>query len=79
MTVETIQDLKELVNEVHGKPYEIVTAWSYVSGYSKKTLFAAYTSFCYCDIHESPTILNPVLIYRSGEWLGKYRFMNKVI
>jgi len=79
MTVDTIQHLKALVDEEQNTPHEIVTAWEYTNAYNKQVMFAAFTPACYCDIHESPAVLNPILIYRSGKWLGKYKFMEWVV
>ena len=79
MTVYKIETLKELVNDYRGTGQEIVTAWEYTNAMNNETMFAAFTPSCYCDIHESPAVLNPILIYRSGKWLGKYKFMEWVV
>jgi len=79
MTVYKIETLKELVDEVRGTGQEIVSAWKYTNAYNNQVMFAAFTPACYCDIHESPAVLNPVLIYKSGKWLGEYKFMEKVV
>lgn len=78
MTVDTIIRLKDLIDEVQGTPNEIVSAWKYVNAYNHQTMFAAFTPACNCDIFESPAVLRPKLIYRSGYFIGEYKFMNKV-
>jgi len=78
MTVYTIETLKELVEECRGRSDEIVSAWKYVNAYNEKTMFAAFTASCYCDIFESPAVLRPKLIYRSGKFIGEYMFLNDI-
>ena len=78
MTVDTIQRLKDLIDEVAGTPGYIVSAWVYVNRNNNHTMFAAFTTACYCDIFESPAVLRPRLIFRSGHFIGEYKFMNKV-
>lgn len=79
MTVETIQRLKALVDEVAGTSGQIVSAWVYINRMNNKTMFAAFTASQFCDIFESPAVLRPRLIYRSGKFIGEYKFMNKVV
>lgn len=79
MTVDTIDRLKALVDEVRGTGLEIVSAWEYTNTMNNKIMFAAFTRSCYCDIFESPAVSKPILIYRSNKFIGKYLFMNKVV
>ena len=79
MTVDTIQRLKDLIDEVAGSRSPVVSAWVYVNRMNNKTMFAAFTTACCCDIFESPAVLRPRLIYRSGKFIGEYKFMNKVV
>lgn len=78
MTVDTIIRLKDLIDEVKGSRSYVVSAWVYVNRMNGKIMFAAFTTACYCDIFESPAVLRPRLIYRSGHFIGEYKFMNKV-
>ena len=79
MTVDTIERLKALIDEVAGTSGEIVSAYEYTNVGNNRVMFAAFTPACYNDIYESPYVLNPICIYRAGFWIGKYLFMNKVI
>lgn len=79
MTVDTIICLKDLIDECQGTDDIVVSAWVYVNRMNGKTMFAAFTQSCYCDICESPAVLRPRLIYRSGKFIGEYKFMNKVV
>jgi len=79
MTVDGIERLKALVDEVAGTPGRIVSAWEYTNAMNHRIMFAAFTESCKCDIFESPAVENPILIYRSDKFIGKYRFMNGVI
>lgn len=78
MTVDTIIRLKALVDEIHGSGGHVVSAWKYINAMNDKIMFAVFTESCYCDIHESPAVLRPKLIYRSGHFIGEYKFMNEV-
>lgn len=77
MTVDTIDRLRALVNETDGTLTQIVSAWEYRNVYNHKIMFAAFTACCYCDIFESPAVVNPKLIYRSGRFIGKYEYLNR--
>ena len=77
MTVDTIDRLKALVDEVDGTPMLIVSAWEYTNAFNHKCMFAAFTVWCDCDIHESPAVENPVLIYWSNRFIGKYEYLNR--
>lgn len=79
MTIDTIDRLKELVDDVRGTGQEIISAWEYTNTNNNQIMFAAFTASCYCDIFESPAVSKPILIYRSGRFIGKYLFMNKVV
>jgi len=76
MTVDTIERLKALVDEVRDTPVLIVSAWEYTNRMNNKIMFAAFTVWCHCDILESPAVRRPKLIYRSGKFRGKYEYLN---
>ncbi len=78
MIVDTIEVLKALVDESRGTAGEIVSAWEYTNRINNRIMFAAFTTSCHCDIFESPAVKKPILIFRSGRFIGKYLFMNKV-
>ncbi len=78
MTLDTIERVKALVDEVKGTSGHVVSVWKYMNTMSEKYMFAVFTTACYCDVFESPAVLNPVLIFRSGKFIGEYKFMNKV-
>ena len=77
MTVDTIERLKALVDEGHGTGLWIVSAWEYTNAFNNEVMFAAFTPVCLCDIFESPAVLRPKLIYRSGRFIGKYKYLNR--
>lgn len=78
MTIDTIERLKALVDEVRGTGQAIVSAWEYTNTNNNQIMFAAFTVSCFCDIYQSPCVKKPRLIYESGKYIGKYLFMNKV-
>lgn len=78
MTVNTIIRVKDLIDEIEAEGGHIVSVWKYIHAMSDITLFAVFTEACNCDIFESPYVLRPKLIYRSGHFIGEYKFMNKV-
>lgn len=77
MTVDTIERLKDLVDEVAGTSSQVVSAWEYTNAYNNQVMFAAFTPACVCDIFESPAVLNPKLIFRSGRFIGDYEYLNR--
>lgn len=79
MMVYMIQDLKELIEEYKAKGDPILCAFEFTNSYTKKRMYAAFTSCKYCDTNRIADVLNPIRIYKRGVWIGKYRFMNKVI
>ena len=78
MTVNTIQRLKKLIDECKGTPVYVVSAWTYIHEKTNKRLYVAFTTNCMCDIFESPAVVRPTLIYRSGKFIGGYKYMNKL-
>lgn len=76
MTVDTIERLKDLVDEVQGTSNQIVSAWEYVNVYSDNVCFCAFTVSCVCDVFDSPAVKQPILIYRRGRWLKQYDYLN---
>ena len=79
MTVDTIIRVKDLIDECALTHTPVVSAWKYINAMNNKTMFAVFTTACVCDVFESPAVLRPKLIYRSGTYLGEYKFMNKVV
>ncbi len=79
MTVDTIIRVKDLIHELKSHGNHVVSVWKYVNKMNNKTMFAVFTVACTCDIFESPAVLRPRLIYRSGHFIGEYKFMNKVL
>ena len=78
MTVDTIILVKDLIDEIEAQGGYVVSVWKYVNSFNDKTMFALFTEERYCDIFVSPAVLRPRLIYRSGHFIGEYKFMNKV-
>lgn len=76
MTIDTIERLKALVDEVQGTGQEIMCAWEYTNTNNNKIMFAAFARCSYCDIFESPAVLRPKLIYRSSKFIGEYEYLN---
>jgi len=71
MTIHEIATVVELVNET-----EIDTVWEYQNAMNHKTMFAAFICSEHCDIHISPAVLNPKLIYRNGKFIDDYIHLN---
>jgi len=78
MTIDTIIRVKDVIDEIDAGGGYVVSVWKYVNAMNDKVMFALFTNSCYCDIFESPAVLRPKLIYRSGVFIGEYKFMNKV-
>lgn len=79
MTVDTIIRLKDLIDEAAATDSPVVSAWVYINSMNNKTMFAAFLASQHCDIFESPAVVRPRLIFRSGHFIGEYKFMNRVV
>ena len=76
MTIEKLEYVVEMVNECKDSHNPVDTVWEYTNAGNKKQMYAIFTTVCYCDIFESPYVLNPKLIYRMGEFINDYSYLN---
>jgi hypothetical protein len=76
MTVEKIENVIGMVEELRRTHNPVVSVWEYTHLYCNRVMFAVFTTACYCDIYESPYVLNPKLIFRSGKFMGSYVYLN---
>ena len=77
MTIYNIDHVIEMIEECEGTNNPVDTVWEYVNAGNKQTLYAVFSKACYNDIHESPYVENPVLIWQDNEWLGEYSYLNR--
>lgn len=76
MIVERIENVIRIVEELIGTHNPVVGVWEYTHAYSKRFMYAIFTAACYCDIYESPYVLNPKRIFRFGKFIGYYAYLN---
>lgn len=76
MTVHTIETVQGVIDEMQGHHIEIGSVYQYVNAGNKKTMFAVFTAAQCCDIYDSPYVLEPVLIWQNGKFIGNYEYLN---
>lgn len=77
MTVYQITDVIEMVEEHKGTSLEIVKVYEYTNAYNQEVMYACFTAACYDDVHESPAVDKPILIFENGEWYREYTYLNR--
>jgi len=77
MTIYKIEHVVEMVEESKGTSNPVQFVWEYTNANNNKPMFAVFTFTCYCDIYESPAVLNPVCIYENGRFAYKYAYLNE--
>jgi len=76
MTVNSIEVVQKLIEEMQELGEEIGSAWEYTNSMNNKIMFAVFPSSQVCDIYQSPYVRNPELIYKKGKFAGKYEYLN---
>ena len=66
MTVHSLKAARDIVSEMGPKKIEQVYVYLGASG---EELYAVFTKEDYIDIHDSPYVRDPELIFLDGKWL----------
>lgn len=75
MTVDTIEIVQELIEEMQEDGLAIDSAWEYTNKTNNKIMFAIFMPG-FCDIQQSPCVKDSELIWSDGEFIGKYKHLN---
>lgn len=79
MTVHSIETVQDLIEEMQSEGTSIGSAWEYTNKMYSKVMFAVFTASQFCDIYQSPNVLNPELIWTEGKFIGaKYEYLNEM-
>jgi len=76
MTVNTIETVKAVIEEIEADGYKVDSAWEYTNAMNQQTMFAVFPLGQPCDIYQSPCVQNPKLIWQNGHFVGKYTYLN---
>jgi len=76
MTVNSIETVQSLIDEMQADGTSISSAWEYVNRMNNKKMFAVFTSHQFCDIHCSPFVKNPKQIWAHGKFVSEYSHLN---
>lgn len=76
MTVHSIETVQELIEEIQGSGGAVDSVWEYTNGMNGKKMFAVFMAFQVCDIHQSPYVQSPELIWAEGKFGSKYAHLN---
>lgn len=76
MTVQSIETVQALIEEMQGDGTGVGSAWEYINGMNKKKMFAVFTESQVCDIFDAPFVQNPKQIWADGNYLGEYEYLN---
>lgn len=76
MTVNSIETLIDLIDEMIGQGMAVVSAWKYTNSMNNKVMFAVFTESQICDIHQSPYVKDSVQIWVEGKFIGEYAHLN---
>ena len=78
MTVLSIETVQELIEEMQGDGTGVGSAWEYTNKLSDTKMFAVFTASQFCDIHQSPNVQDPELIWTEGKFIGEYSHLNEM-
>ncbi len=76
MTVNSIETVQELIEEIQADGTMVGSAWEYINAMNNQKMFAVFTTHQFCDIHCSPTVKNPERIWACGKYIDKYEYLN---
>lgn len=77
MTFQHIDNVEHYIKNCSGTPNPVITVWLYEPPNYITFVYIAYRSLSICDIFDRQSMIKPRMIYRSGTWLGKYKFLNR--
>lgn len=77
MTVNSIETVQFLIEEMQGEGTKVGSAWEYTNSMNSKRMFAVFTTSQFCDIHQNSFVKNPELIWEEGKFIGKYEHLNR--
>jgi len=76
MTVNSIETVVDLIEEMQGYGQEVGSAWEYTNTMNNQRMFAVFPASQHCDIYESPCVKDPKRIWANGEFIGGYEHLN---
>lgn len=76
MTVNKIETVQELIEEMQADGTGVNSAWEFTNTMNGKVMFAVFPSSQFCDIHCSPNVKDPEIIWEFGKYVGKYTHLN---
>lgn len=77
MTVNSIETVQDLIQEFQADGTLMGSAWEYTNGMNGKRMFAVFTARQFCDIHCSPHVKKPEIVWEFGKYAGKYAHLNQ--
>ena len=79
MTIEKFEYVVGCIIECRSQPPMVSRVYEYTHAISHKTLYALFIEGLPDDIYESPMVENPILIFHSGRFQGKYEYANAML
>lgn len=76
MTVQSIETVQELIEEMQSDGTGVGSAWEYTNKMNKRNMFAVFAESAFCDIFNSPNVQNPKQIWAEGKFIGEYEHLN---
>lgn len=76
MTVQTIETVQGLIEEMQAEGTAVGSVYEYTNIMNKKKMFAVFPASQFCDIYQSPAVKDPELIWTEGKFIGKYTDLN---
>ena len=76
MTFERLDLVLDLVDECKGYSFTVGLIYQYFNALSHKILYACFAKDQPNDIHESPYVKNPILVYDGKRFVGKHSIFN---
>ena len=67
MTVSTLEMAKELVDEIGAD--KVHSVYQYINANNDKKMYAVFIASDFVDIHNSPYVKDPVLLFLDGKWI----------
>ena len=76
MTVDSIETVQDLIEEMQAEGTAVGSAWEFTNTVNDKIMFAVFPASQFCDIHQSPNVRHPELIWKKGKFIGEYEHLN---
>ena len=76
MTVNSIETVQNLIEEMQSDGTGVGSAWEYTNSMNNKIMFAVFAPSAVCDIFDSPFVEQLVQIWAEGKFISKYKYLN---